>query len=292
MQSMTGYGKARYNQDGISLEIEIKSINGRYLDLKISAPRELSFYEHTIRTKIGHILPRGSMEVKVNYHDSREPKIQVDSARLKKYHDVLRVALDDVGIAEPIPLQVLLADTDIIYIPNNLDEDALLQRALNETLEHAIDRIMESLYAEGEQIKAEFETSIIKIQDALANIETHIEPYKKELLQRLMQRIAELLDTANMENMEQRMMQEAAIYVDKYDVQEEISRLKSHLQRFSQTIHLENKEVGKTLNFILQEMHREANTLGSKFALIQTFDDILIIKEEIEKCREMSQNVC
>lgn len=107
-----------------------------------------------------------------------------------------------------------------------------------------------------------------------------------------MQRIAELLDAANMENMEQRLMQEAAIYVDKYDVQEEISRLKSHLQRFSQTIQLESKEVGKTLNFILQEMHREANTLGSKFALIQTFDDILIIKEEIEKCREMSQNVC
>jgi len=119
-----------------------------------------------------------------------------------------------------------------------------------------------------------------------------IEPYKQELYEKLKQRLEELLSKESHEVLEQRLVLETAIYVDKYDIQEELTRLNSHLDTLTQLLDNSNgQEVGKKLNFVLQEMQREANTLGSKFSTTQSFKYILIIKEEIEKCREIGLNV-
>ncbi|HPN40116.1 MAG TPA: DUF1732 domain-containing protein [Candidatus Cloacimonadota bacterium] len=292
MKSMTGYGKAKYSANDIELEVEIKTINGRYLDMKIISPRELSFFDHSLRRKITHSLHRGTVEIRVTFSDHREPSVRLDTTKLRKYHEVVKSAQNYLGLDEPLPLQFLLSEPGVIEIGNSLDEDPLLIEALETTVGRAIDAIIASTAEEGAQIKAVIMDSLARMKQALDEIEKEIAPFKQELLEKLRNRITELLSNVNLDNLEQRLVQETAIYVDKYDIQEEISRLRSHITTFERTIAKDDEpEIGKTLSFITQEMHREANTLGSKFSTTKTFAHVLILKEEVEKCREICLNV-
>jgi len=292
MKSMTGYGKAKYLANDIELEVEIKTINGRYLDLKIISPRELNFFDHSIRRKIAHSLYRGTVEIRVSYTDHREPAVRLDTSKLSKYHEVVKSAQSFLGLDEPVPLQFLLSEPGVIEIGNSLDEDPILIKALNTTVDKAIVAIVNSTSDEGLQIKSVMLESLARMRTALDAIDKEIAPFKHELLEKLRNRISELLSNVNMDNLEQRLVQETAIYVDKYDIQEEISRLRGHISTFEHTLSKDDEpEIGKTLSFIAQEMHREANTLGSKFSTTKTFAHVLILKEEVEKCREICLNV-
>jgi len=161
---------------------------------------------------------------------------------------------------------------------------------LNQTLDKAIEALELSLRAEASNIKETLKHSSALMLETLDNIEKEIQPFKEELYSILKHRVTELLSNFNAEMLEQRLVQELAIYIDKYDIQEEISRLKCHINTLLATLEKE-EDTGKTLNFILQEMQREANTLGSKFSTARTFTYVLTLKEEIEKCREIVQNV-
>lgn len=292
MKSMTGYGKAKLSNQDLDIEIEIKSVNGRYLDLKINAPRELNFYENQVRTKIAQRLFRGTIDLRINYIDHREPPMQLDKVRLAKYKELIQEAQNFLGTQDMIPLQYILAEPGVVQTLNNLDTDSILIDALEYTLYEAIKSLLAVTKREGEEIKKEFYKSAAKIREALTEIQQLIEPYKQELFEKLKQRLEELLSKESREGLEQRLVLETAIYVDKYDIQEEITRLYSHLDTLTLLLDdSEGQEVGKKLNFILQEMQREANTLGSKFSTTQSFKHILTIKEEIEKCREISLNV-
>lgn len=292
MKSMTGYGRAKYNEQDILLEIEIKSVNGRNLDLKVISPRELSFFEIEVRRRISRALHRGYIEVKINYQDHREPDIKLDKSRFTKYYHVIKEALELVDSEQSVPLEYLLAEPNMIQPGASLSEDSVLTKALNLTLDKAIAEVISSMETEGEQIRRVLQASAISMYKAIEAIEAEIAPFKEELLARLTQRINELLKNINLDNLEQRLVQETAIYVDKYDVQEEISRLRHHLEKLEATLKIDaDDEIGKRLNFIIQEMHREANTLGSKFSTTRTFSQIISLKEEIEKCREISLNV-
>lgn len=292
MKSMTGYGKAKLSNQDLDIEIEIKSVNGRYLDLKINAPRELNFYENQVRTKIAQRLFRGTIDLRINYVDHREPPMQLDKVRLAKYKELIQEAQQSLGTQDAIPLQYILAEPGVVQTLNNLDTDSILIDALEYTLDEAIKSLLSVTKREGEEIKKEFYKSAAKIREALTEVQQLIEPYKQELFEKLKQRLEELLSKESREDLEQRLVLETAIYVDKYDIQEELTRLNSHLDTLTQLLDdSEGQEVGKKLNFILQEMQREANTLGSKFSTTQSFKHILTIKEEIEKCREISLNV-
>ena len=289
---MTGYGKAKLSNQDLDIEIEIKSVNGRYLDLKINAPRELNFYENQVRTKIAQHLFRGTIDLRINYVDHREPPMQLDKVRLAKYKELIQEAQNFLGTQDMIPLQYILAEPGVVQTLNNLDTDSILIDALEYTLYEAIKSLLAVTKREGEEIKKEFHKSAAKIREALTEVQQLIEPYKQELFEKLKQRLEELLSKESREDLEQRLVLETAIYVDKYDIQEELTRLNSHLDTLTQLLDdSEGQEVGKKLNFILQEMQREANTLGSKFSTTQSFKHILTIKEEIEKCREISLNV-
>lgn len=292
MKSMTGYGKAKFSNRDLDIEIEIKSVNGRYLDLRINAPRELNFFENQVRAKIAQHLFRGTIDLRINYIDHREPPLQLDKVRLAKYKELIQEAQSFFGTEDDIPLQYILAEPGVIQTLNNLDTDATLIQALETTLDDAINSLLKETLREGEEIKKEFYKSEVKIRDALDEVQLLIEPYKQELYDKLKQRLEELLSKESREVLEQRLVLETAIYVDKYDIQEELTRLDSHLDTLTQLLDNSNgQEVGKKLNFVLQEMQREANTLGSKFSTTQSFKYILIIKEEIEKCREIGLNV-
>ena len=290
MKSMTGFGSSLINRDNIEIELEIKSINARFLDLRIFLPRELSFYETEIRQHIIGVLSRGTIEVRINFNDYREPKLVLNKTKLLKYNDLAMEAAKLLASEEVVSIEFLLKEQGVIEIADRLAEDETLANVLNEALEQALHRINESLLVEGRQIKQMLIDSMQKIQKALNAISEMCEPFKKELFETMHRHIEELMGTYPKENLEQRLIQELAIYIDKYDIGEELSRLYAHINTFNSTLQGEG-DIGKTLNFIIQEMQREANTLGSKFSTAQSFPWILAIKEEIEKCREMIQNV-
>ncbi len=292
MKSMTGFGKSHIIKNNIECEIEIKSVNGRYQDLKIYLPREFGFFEHIIRKQASRHLSRGTIEVRVNINDLREPKLRLNEDKLKKYYDIIQQAQDILEIDDKPPLQYLLEEPGVIQTINEYDKDPLMTSILQETLQEAFTALTDSLFKEAEDIKAILIDSLEQIQKSLGGIRHQIQPFKEELFTSMHKRIIEIVGSYKLENIEQRIVQELAIYIDKYDIQEEITRLDSHIQTFIQCLDKDrDTDIGKTLNFILQEMQREANTLGSKFSNSKTFQDVLIIKEEIEKCREIVQNV-
>ena len=290
MKSMTGYGKAKIQKNDMDCEIEIKSINGRFLDMRIYLPREISFFEYPIRQHIGKVLSRGTVEIRVTFADRREPALKLNEVKLVKYYELVKQAQALLDIDKDISLEYLLKEPGIIESINNLDEDEQLAELLNQTLDKAIEALELSLRAEASNIKETLKHSSDLMLETLDNIEKEIQPFKEELYSILKHRVTELLSNFNAEMLEQRLVQELAIYIDKYDIQEEISRLKCHINTLLTTLEKE-EDTGKTLNFILQEMQREANTLGSKFSTARTFTYVLTLKEEIEKCREIVQNV-
>ena len=287
---MTGYGKAKIQKNDMDCEIEIKSINGRFLDMRIYLPREISFFEYPIRQHIGKVLSRGTVEIRVTFADRREPALKLNEVKLVKYYELVKQAQALLDIDKDISLEYLLKEPGIIESINNLDEDEQLAELLNQTLDKAIEALELSLRAEASNIKETLRHSSDLMLKTLDNIEKEIQPFKEELYSILKHRVTELLSNFNAEMLEQRLVQELAIYIDKYDIQEEISRLKCHINTLLATLEKE-EDTGKTLNFILQEMQREANTLGSKFSTARTFTYVLTLKEEIEKCREIVQNV-
>lgn len=292
MKSMTGFGKSHKTQSNIECDIEIKSVNGRYLDLKTYVPRELSFFEHTLRKELSRYVSRGTIEIRVNINDLREPKVRLNESKLRKYHEIILQAQKVLGIDGDPPLAYILEEPGVIQSVNQLDEDPDMLQILQETLNEALTNLQRSMYKEAEDIKEVLTNSMHQILPAIQRIGQEIQPFKEELFNNMLKRTREIVSTYKLENMEQRIVQELAIYVDKYDIQEEISRLESHINTFLDTLNRPKQDdIGKTLNFISQEMQREANTLGSKFSNSNTFTDILIIKEEIEKCREIVQNV-
>ncbi len=292
MKSMTGYGTAKMSADGIDIQVEIKSVNSRFLDLRVYLPRELSFYEYELRKFISASLKRGAIDVRVNYNDNREPKLKLNAQKLKKYHEIVTNAIEIVGLNDSVSIEYLLNEPGVIESENNLDNDPCLKDALDKTLAEATRNLIGCTIAEGEDMKRTLSDSMDTIIQAVKELESSLSPYKKQLFENMHTRIKELLSHFKIDTLEQRLVQELALYIDKLDVQEELTRLYSHIETFKSTIlHEQNEDIGKTLNFIVQEMQREANTLGSKYSTSLSFKYILIIKEEIEKDREIIQNV-
>jgi len=292
MKSMTGYGKSHIERNNIECDIEIKSVNGRYLELKIFVPRDLSFFEMMIRKTTPRYLSRGTIELRVNINDQREPKLRLNADKLRKYYEVIMQAKEILDLKTDPPLEYLLDEPGVIQSTNQLDDDPDMLSVLDECLNQALSSIQTSVYKEAEDIKLVLNSSIQHVESAIDRIAEQVQPFKEELFKNMHKRVSDIVSSYKLDNIEQRIIQELAMYIDKYDIQEEISRLRSHIKTFQSTLNKDKEEdIGKTLNFILQEMHREANTLGSKFSNSNTFHDVLIIKEEIEKCREIVQNV-
>jgi uncharacterized protein (TIGR00255 family) len=287
---MTGYGKSKSSENELEIEVEIKSVNGRYLDIRTYLPRELGFFEYELRKTLSSRLSRGSVEVRINFDDHREPQLQLNRNKLIKYYDIVNKARQELNLDEDIKLEFLLNEPGVIENATDLDSDQTLKNLLNKALDQALKNLLASCETEAKGIVRVLSDSIARIAKAVEEVDQEVQPYKQELFANMRARMTELLQAQKDDSFEQRLAQELVIYIDRYDVQEEITRLRSHIETFRGTLN-RTDDIGKSLNFVLQEMQREANTLGSKFSTARTFEHILTIKEEIEKCREIVQNV-
>lgn len=288
---MTGYGKASLEKEFYEIEIELKSVNAKFLDLKCYIPKDLSYLELPLRTTLNQYYKRGNIELRVRYTDHTKPSASLNVEKLSVLNDVIQQILKTCN-AEKMPIEYILREYDVIDLKSHLFEMVEFNQDVVAVLKKAINNQQKMAKKEGLGIRKAVFNSLEIIRKGVLEIEATIPEFRKELFTKMHERVQDVLGQSTKQNLEQRLMQELAIYLDKYDIQEELNRIKEHIDTiYKQISDKPENDLGKTLNFIFQEMQREANTLGSKYSNYHSFSNVLLIKEEVEKCREIIQNV-
>jgi len=290
MRSMTGYGKARTASDSLEIAIEIKSVNSRYLDLSIKLPTSLSALEMRMREKIRESVIRGKISVFVNLKRGSisDSDTIIDDNKFQERHLLLKSLKNTLNLDDNITLDHLLSFPDIFELDLEALDPKLIQVLIDNTLIEALNAFNSMREMEGEHIKKDMQNRNAIITNLLDEVEKNSKLNVKMEFNRLLDGVHNLI--ANNKIDKDRLEQEIAIISDKVDITEECVRMRSHLNLFSETL-VHNGEVGKKLNFILQEMLREANTMNSKTSDINVSHAVIKIKEEIEKLREQAQNI-
>lgn len=290
MKSMTGYGKGVVSREGRELTVELKSVNHRFLDVSMRLPRVLSCIEDTLRTTIASRLSRGHVDVFVNYRNTRSDAktVRVDETLLSAYVAAARTANEALNLRDDLTLSNVLRLPDVTEIvPSDEDADELIALA-KDAAELALDGLVEMRVAEGARLKTALLSGVNAMdafrEEILARAPFVAEEYRKKLNER----IEAVLSDAEIDRV--RLATEVALFADRCCIDEELVRLKSHIAQFR--AYLEASEpVGRNMDFIVQEMNRECNTIGSKANDAALTKSVLACKAEIEKLREQIQNV-
>jgi len=290
MKSMTGYGRAIYSDDNISLETEIRSVNSRFLELKISLPRELYFMEIDLSKIVKQYITRGKVNIYVNFEDKRVPELELNEPRLQAYWGIYTKAQELVQTTQNIPLAKLISDNDIIRSKQVDLQNENLQKTIKENLIEALKSHDTMASVEGKSMLDFLESSLELMAEKIKLIDAAIPLFKQEFFNKLKENIENILHDTISKDDYKRLLQESALAIEKADVTEETVRLRDHIEKFRQNMR-SGKASGKALAFINQEMQREINTTGSKFSRTDVYPHILIVKEEVEKCKEMIANV-
>ena len=290
IKTMTGYGRAEKQFEKYKIIIEAKSVNNRYLDIDVRTYKQYIFLEEVLRECISSALSRGKISVflQIETTDSNENLISLNESTAVGYLDAMKkiAALD--GVKDDISVSSFLRLPDIFSVEKNEEDKDALSACVNEVACEALNDLTLSRENEGCRLKTFFETSIENVKSILEIIETCSPQTVKEYEQKLKERIKELLDGVDVD--ETRLLTEVGIFADKVNITEEITRFKSHLAEFSSLLN-SDIPIGRKLDFIIQELNREANTMGSKCNDITVSKSVVELKSEIEKLREQVQNI-
>ncbi len=290
MLSMTGYGKGEYAEGGLELTCEIKTVNNRYLDVSIKAPRIFAAYEDVIRNTIRKKLTRGHADVFISFKDKRErpTALAVDIALAGSYvaaAKALKEAFPD--LTDDVTLSSVLRYPDVLKQEDSQSLDEEMTKALDTALNIALDKLNEMRLVEGEKLKADMLARVDTIEGIVGEIAQRAPLIAKEYREKLTARVQEYLDGANID--ESRLLTEVAVFTDKSNIDEELTRLRSHIEQFRAIAN--EGIVGRKLDFLVQEFNREANTTCSKSNDVAITRAGLNLKNEIEKIREQVQNL-
>ncbi len=287
---MTGFGRAEAETDGKKITIEIKAVNHRFLDINIRMPRTLGFAEEGIRKTIKSQLSRGRVDVFVNFAslDIGGKKAEADIGLIKSFVDSARTAAEECGLEDDLTLSHIIRIPDAITVREETQDEETLQAILQSALKDALDMLSEMRQREGEQLKQNIEEYLVQLKNVLSSIETKKDYITQEYRDKLKLRLSELLEGAEVD--ETRFNAEIAYIADKADITEEIVRLDTHIKQFGQ-ISKNGGETGRKLDFIVQEMNRELNTIGSKSSNMDITNAVIEGKSTVEKIREQVQNI-
>ncbi len=285
---MTGYGYAKASDLSRQITVEIRSVNHRFFDASIRCQRSLMFLEDTIRQTARSALERGHIDVFVDYKNSAGSIVNVNDSLAGMYQDALSRLADRLQMKnEELPLSFYAALPEILTVEQAEDDKEQIGVLLMDALSQAICQVEQMRLTEGENLKNDLLVKLSEIENGLQRIEQLAPQVPIRYAERLERRIAELIgDKAD----PQRIAQEVGIMADRCAVDEEITRFKSHIAQFRETIHLESA-CGKKLDFLIQEMNREMNTIGSKASDESITRLVVQCKTLIEKLREQIQNV-
>lgn len=292
MNSMTGFGRATQIVDGLQCIIEIKSVNSRFLDLNIRSPKQVNSVEDSIRKCIQKTIHRGKVDVFVTLQDvaDREKQFIINSSLKHQIQDLL---VSEGFYREPqeVPLSAVMAiSNDWVQIQDSEVTEDVLKSLVTDTTTNALNALVSMRQSEGIHIQQDLLQRLSQMTNIIEDINSHkadaVIAYKENLRTKMMDYVEGLDITAN----EDRLLQEVAIMADKTDITEEIVRFRSHVVQLTNTLKMD-EPIGRKLDFIIQEMNREVNTIGSKAMDITLTDHVVQLKCELEKIREQVQNI-
>lgn len=290
IKSMTGFGRSTYENEGREYIVEIKSVNNRFNDVNIKMPRNLNYLEDKIRKQILNNISRGKVEVSIQLNNNSDlgKKINLNTDIAKKYIEELKKLTQETSIIDNINIMDVAKFPDVLNIRIDEEAEEVIQKELFTALEGAINSFLDMRQKEGSKIKVDLENRIEVIKQKIEQISSISAGLVDEYIVKLETRIKELLKTDVVD--QTRLAQEVVIYSDKCSVEEEITRLKSHISQFLNLLN-ENIAIGKKLDFLIQEMNRETNTIGSKANNLEITNYVVDIKTELENVREQIQNI-
>lgn len=289
MYSMTGYGKGDYRKDGIELTVEVKSVNNRFLDLTVKSPRIFACYEDLIRSAVRGSISRGHVDVFVSFTDKREraKNFFVDLGVAKAYEAAAKTLKGTLNeVKDDLTLSFYLRLPDVVRQEDAEGGDEELKNALLSALKTALDNLLKMRFAEGERLKADLLVRVDTIAKLRDEIAARAPLVAGEYRRKMTERIAEFLGG---EVDEARILTEAAIFSDKCNIDEELTRLSSHIAEFRSIA--KETLIGRKIDFLVQEFNRECNTICSKSNDSEVTRHALAMKNEIEKIREQIQNI-
>ena len=290
MKSMTGYGKAEFKNDSYSITVEIKTVNNRYLDLNAKYPRFMMALDDVIRRAVSTNVKRGKADLFISFEKQGESLIslEVDENLAKAYYNASKLIADTIGIENDFSVTSLMKSPDVIKQSQDDIDPQSLSPILESVIAEACKNLNKMREFEGEKLKNDLLSRVKVIENTVLEIEKFAPTVQEDYRIKLKERLSEILQNAEID--EARLLQETAIFADKSNIDEELTRLHSHISQFRKICDNEG-EIGKKLDFLVQEFNRESNTVCSKSNNINITDNALALKCEIEKVREQIQNI-
>ena len=288
---MTGYGRGAASKEDFDVNIEIKTVNNRFLDVNLRMSSEMQLLESELKKIIQKRLARGRVDVNLQIERSAELAYELNRPLISGYLNALRQMQDEFSLAGEPDLNVIARLPNVLQTKKDEVGD-IEKEIIYRALENALDQLEKMRETEGDSLETELDSRLNEIENHLPKIGEEIANVADEYRQRLTKRIGEMLakSDSQIEIDQARLAQEVAYLSDRADISEELTRLKSHIEQFRQ-IMKEESEVGKRLDFLTQELNREANTISSKTNNLVVKESALAVKSEIEKIREQVQNV-
>ena len=291
IKSMTGFGRGEYSSDGKHFTVEIKTVNHRYSDVYIKMPRAISFLEDKIRELALKAVSRGKADIYVSYEDNNGDGtgVMLDSVLAEKYVNAAKELKEKFNLRDDISVSLISRMPDVIRLEKKEEDAEILWSLLKLALEKALNSLLSMRETEGSELRKNLEEKSLYIEKILDEIKERSPEVVKEYRQKLENRLSELLNNQNVD--EQRLATECAIFADRCSIDEELVRFKSHLTQLRDTLWNDGQSMGRKLDFIVQEMNREINTIGSKANDLIITKNVVEVKSEIEKIREQVQNI-
>ena len=291
LKSMTGFGRSEIAQVERKITVEIKAVNHRYCDITIKLPKKLNFFEAAIRNLLKQYIGRGKIDIYITYEDYTENNVCVkyNAELAKDYYENLKKMSNDFGIANDVSVSTLAKFPDVFTLEEQTINEAELWELVEEAIRSAASRFVETRIAEGENLKKDLLSKLDYMLELVDFIEERSPKVVTEYRNKLYAKVAELLGDTKLD--ESILATEITIYADKICVDEETVRLRSHIQNMKNILENDNDNVGRKLDFIAQEMNREANTILSKSGDLEITNKAIDLKTEIEKVREQVQNI-
>lgn len=290
IKSMTGFGRCELSDENRKITVELKSVNHRYLDVNIKMPKKLNFFEASIRTLLKNYIQRGKVDVYISYEALSEKTVMVkyNEAIAAEYLGYLRKMAEQFQLEDDIRVSNLSRYPEVLSMEEQAPDEEELWSLLEQTIRNACEQFVETRTQEGMRLKEDLTQKLQQMRVYVDRVEERAPQILAEYRQKLEERVQELLGDAQVD--ENRLSTELVIFADKICTDEETVRLKSHIQSMLDTLEKEDG-IGRKMDFIAQEMNREANTILSKANDLETSDIAIELKTGIEKIREQIQNI-
>lgn len=290
IRSMTGYGRCQQIRNGRDISVEIRSVNHRFFEFSARIPRVYGYLEEKMKSFVQSKVSRGKVDVNVTVFtiEGKESEVEINKSLAQGYIEALRELKDEFGLLDDLSLSSISRFGDIFSVRKAAEDEEAVWADVQVVAQEAVDHFIAMRETEGKRLKADVLEKLHHIEEIVSQIEARSPQTVANYRERLAAKMQEVLQDKNVD--EQRLLLEAAIYSEKIAVDEETVRLKSHLKQFYQLLETD-QAVGRKLDFLVQELNRETNTIGSKAQDIEITGMVVEIKSEIEKIREQIQNI-